>query len=106
MNIQLADKLLQKTSEAEALLLEIEVEVGKLAPDSYSNLECKKNLIQILKAVSTVREDLLLFREGKALFNGPKFIADKLNKKDSKNQDIMSAFKDLFKPQDDDMGNI
>jgi hypothetical protein len=101
MNIQLAQKLFQKATEAEIALLDIEVEIGKLAPDLYSNIEAKKNILQILRAVATLKDDLIRFREGKAIFNMSKAVIenlDKMNKNQQSSQGtgLWGEFRDMF----------
>jgi len=104
MNVQLADKLLARLTEAEAILVEIETEITKLAPDLYSNVEAKKNVLVILKYLMVLKDDLNLFREGKTIINPAKVLQAKIEKLQKK--DGFDNFKDLFGPGEDFFGGF
>ena len=92
MDIQLADKLAKKLNEVEQLLIEVENEIGDIAPDSKSSLAAKYLLLHILNDILQAKNDIATFRDGESIVKNNPFAKQKPS---LGNFDISQLFKNM-----------
>lgn len=67
MNIKICDELAAKTAEVERLLIDIEMQLGFIAPDLKSTIAAKRNVLAILHGLYVLRQDIKAFRSGQSV---------------------------------------
>jgi hypothetical protein len=102
MNLQIINELSVKVNQIEELLLDIDYNLPKVAPDMYSALITKKFILNLLNNLQIIREDLYKYKNGESFKDEQK----KILKQQEKLQDFIN--KNIFKidKNDDDNGGF
>ena len=66
MNLQIINELASKVNQIEELLLDIDCNLPKVAPDMYSALITKKFVLNLLGSLQTIKEDLVKYKNGES----------------------------------------
>lgn len=100
MNIQITAEILNKLGTIEKLLWEIDSDIVKISPNTYSTTMCKDNILKISRNITILHDDIVLFKEGKSIQNAKEVIDSvikdfkrKIEDKDSGPDDIFPPFK-------------
>jgi len=87
MDIQITDSMLKKFDTIFTLILEIDADFAKIAPDNNSLGLAKSNVIQIITRLNTMREDIKMFGRGEALPDGQKAAMEMYKRLEKKAKD-------------------